>query len=275
MRIRIVFLLKNRGGFVPFHHQYLLAQLIKGLLLKGGKKEYVDFQDYNFSGLKGQTKISRNGLHFYSSRVTLVLASGQKDFLDYFLSVLFTEKQIEVGNLHLTPEMAELEAKPDFEEEMKYICISPMLIIPPSLDYRESKKFINPMDETVSDLLYDSTMARMEASNQFPAEKFKDYFKFQIVPDVNYIRKINESQKKFARIYPAFDQDVKYEVRGYTFPFTLYAHPEVQEFLFIHGIGHFTFKGFGMLDLANHDPSKRTTKYHHKNIVERKSTPAG
>jgi CRISPR-associated endoribonuclease Cas6 len=50
-------------------------------------------------------------------------------------------------------------------------------------------------------------------------------------------------------------------VRGYTFPFTLYAKKEVQEFVFTCGLGAFTHKGFGMLDLANADISKRATPY--------------
>jgi CRISPR-associated endoribonuclease Cas6 len=41
----------------------------------------------------------------------------------------------------------------------------------------------------------------------------------------------------------------------------LYAAKEVQEFVFSGGMGSFTHKGFGMLDLANTDPSKRTIGY--------------
>jgi CRISPR-associated endoribonuclease Cas6 len=62
LRTRIIFSLKNRGAYVPFHHQYLLAQVIKGLLIFGPEKSYLDFNQYNFSGLKGQTKVSRKGL---------------------------------------------------------------------------------------------------------------------------------------------------------------------------------------------------------------------
>ena len=101
----------------------------------------------------------------------------------------------------------------------------------------------------------------MEALGSYSNEDFASFSKFQLVPDENYLKKIRESQKKFARIYPVYDQDVKYEVRGYTFPFTLYAAKEVQKFVFTEGLGAFTHKGFGMLDLANTDPSKRTTPY--------------
>src|SRR5690606_41668772 len=95
---------KNRGAHVPFHHQYLLAQLIKGILLFGSNPAYKDYTRFNFSGLKGQTKISRKGLHFYSSKVTLVFACQDKDFMDYFLERLFEQKEIVVGTLQLIPD---------------------------------------------------------------------------------------------------------------------------------------------------------------------------
>lgn len=261
MRIRIIFILKNKGSYVPFHHQYLLAQLIKGILVKGGDERFIDSRLYNFSGLKGQTKISRNGLHFYSSRVTLVLSATNKDFVDYFLKHLFVFPQIDIGTMSLIPEAVEVEDKPDLIDAMKYICISPLVLVEPSFSDDRGKKFIAPTSDTFSDLLYESIMIRMEKSGNYTAEQIAEFYKFQLVPDKNYLIRIREQQKKFARIYPLYDQDVKYEVRGYTFPFTLYAVSEVQEFIFNNGLGLYAHKGFGMLDLATADPGKGTSKY--------------
>jgi CRISPR-associated endoribonuclease Cas6 len=50
-----------------------------------------------------------------------------------------------------------------------------------------------------------------------------------------------------------FDSDIRYEVRGYTFPFTLYAAPLVQQFVFENGLGQVAHKGFGMIDVAGHN----------------------
>lgn len=261
MRVRIIFILKNKGAFVPFHHQYLLAQLIKGIILKGGIEKFRNFSNYNFSGLKGQTKISRNGLHFFSNRVTLVFACLNREFIDYFIDEIFKMTSVEVGNLVLIPESGEVEAIPTFQGEMKYICISPVVLIKPSFNDSESKRFIPPQTDEFSDMLFESTILRMEELGKYTQDQLTSFSKFQLVPDEDYLRKIHETQKKFARIYPVYDQDVKYEVRGYTFPFTLYAAKEVQEFVFTEGLGAFTHKGFGMLDLANTDPSKRTTTY--------------
>ena len=246
---------------MPFHHQYLLAQLLKGILIRGGEAGFANYKWFNFSGLKGQTKVSRNGLHFYSNKVTLVISSFEKPFIDYFLKNLFKYPQVEVGGLLLCPEYVELEEMPEFGESMKYICISPLVLLEPSFNDDQGKRFISPETDAFSDSLYESTLQRMGSIGKYKEEQLKDFFRFEIVPDAKYLHKIKVSQKKFARIYPMYDQDVKYEVRGYTLPFTLYAAKEVQEFLFVGGMGKLCYKGFGMLDIASADPGKENPRY--------------
>ncbi len=260
MRTRIIFSLKNRGAYVPFHHQYLLAQVIKGLLVFGPDKSYLDFNQFNFSGLKGQTKVSRKGLHYYSAKVTLVFACSDKNFLDYLLARIFEQKEIIVGNLHLAPESVETEEPVQIGDESRFLCISPIVLIQATFNDESAKRFVPPDSDEFSDLLYESTIARMEATGRYSAEQLGTFYKFQIVPDRDYIQRIQTSHKKFARIYPLFDNDIKFEVRGYTFPFTLYAAREVQQFVYDNGLGHFTFKGFGMLDIANNDSIHRTAE---------------
>lgn len=251
---------------MPFHHQYLLAQLIKGILIFGSDPKYKDFTGFNFSGLKGQTKVSRKGLHFYSSKVTLVFACQDKAFMDYFLERLFEQKEIVVGNLQLIPDSTEIEEPVLIGEEVKFLCISPVVLIPPSFNDERAKKFLSPESDEFSDLLYECTIARMEETNRYSAQELASFYKFQIVPDSGYINRIQSSHKKFARIYPLYDNDIKFEVRGYTFPFTLYAAKEVQQFVYDNGLGHFSHKGFGMLDIAHND-SIRNEKQHEMNYA--------
>ena len=239
----------------------MLAQVIKGLLMKGKSSDWLNYPYYNFSGLKGQTKVSRKGLHFYSSRVTLVFSSPNKDFIDYFLQNLFDQESIEIGSLHLEPECVELEETIEFADATKFICISPLVLLSSSFNDSTAKRFIQPSTDSFSDMLYESTMERMQDSGSYSEEQMKSFYKFEVQPDKNYIARLTNDGKKFARIYPVYDQDVKYEVRGYTFPFTLYAAPEVQSFVFNCGLGRFTHKGFGMLDVANTNPGNRVLKY--------------
>jgi CRISPR-associated endoribonuclease Cas6 len=217
----------------------------------GKNPAYFSYTQYNFSGLKGQIKISRKGLHFFSSRITLVFSASDKEFLDYFLAILFDQKELLIGNLQLSPESFEPEEPVTITDSVKFLCISPIVLVPASFNDESGKRFISPENDEFSDLLYDNTIARMEASGKFSAEQLADFYKFQLVPDKDYINRIQTSHKKFARIYPLYDSDIKYEVRGYTFPFTLYAPQPVQQYVYENGLGYFSHKGFGMLDVAN------------------------
>ncbi len=257
MRVRIVFTLKNKGGFVPFHHQFLLAQTVKGMVVAGKDAHFQQFTHFNFSGLKGQTKISRKGLHFYSSRVTLVFSTSEKSFLDYFLKVLFEHNEIMIGMLQLVPELVEHEDPVAVSECVKFLCISPIVALPAVFNDESAKRFINPETDEFSDLLYETTIAQMQTSGKFTPAQLADFYKFQLVPDKDYLNRIQSTHKKFARIYPLYDSDIKYEVRGYTFPFTLFAPPTVQQFVYEHGLGHFSHKGFGMLDMAHSDSIRK------------------
>jgi CRISPR-associated endoribonuclease Cas6 len=259
LRVRIVFGLTNKGAAVPFHHQFLISGLIQSLIDRS-KSKFSGFRGYNFSGLKGQTKVGKEGLHFYSSKITLVFSSPNEEFIQFLLNQLFRQPSVEIGKLLLVPLSVEKEVMPQLSEEVKYICISPIVVLNPAEQGIDAKKFINPSLDTFSDFLYDNTMLRMELWG-FAPEEISQFFKFQVVPDKNYLNKIKEEEKKFARIFPVFDNEEKYEVRGYTFPFTLYANPKVQQFVFDLGLGFYTHKGFGMLDIANADPNQRTTPY--------------
>ncbi|HHP7241185.1 MAG TPA: CRISPR-associated endoribonuclease Cas6 [Cyclobacteriaceae bacterium] len=266
MRIRITFKVKNKGAVVPFHHQYLLSQTIKGILLNGNSKEFADYNFYNFSGLKGQTRISKNGLHYQSNKVTLVLSTPNQEFVDYFLNELFIYPSIQIGNLNITPESVEEEYLEDFNNGSKYICISPLIILKPNFQDDSGKRFVEPQSDEFSDYIFQSTIHRM---GQFGIDvtKIKDYQKFQVVPDNQYIKRLRNSNKKFARIYPVYENDIKFEVRGYTFPFILYAPMEMQDFVFTCGLGNFCHKGFGMLDIANRNPISRAVPYDFRSLV--------
>lgn len=230
------------------------------MLVFGPEKSYLEFNQFNFSGLKGQTKVSRKGLHYYSSKVTLVFACSDKKFMDYFTEQLFRQKEIIVGNLHLVPESVEAEEPVQIGDEARFLCISPIVLIQAAFNDERGKKFVPPDSDEFSDLLYESTLARMENVGKYTAEQLASFYKFQIVPDRDYIQRIQSSHKKFARIYPLFDNDIKFEVRGYTFPFTLYAAKEVQQFVYDNGLGYFTHKGFGMLDISSNDSIHTTAE---------------
>ncbi len=161
----------------------------------------------------------------------------------------------------LVPEMVEKESDLELKGNTKFLCISPITLIAPDSNDDDPKRFIDPNTDEFSDLLYEVTMDRLERSGKFTAEQLTSFFKFQIVPDKYYLEKIRKGDKKFSRIYTLYFNGQPLEVRGYTFPFTLYAADEVQNFVYERGLGLCVNKGFGMVDVANANQLKSFDKY--------------
>lgn len=259
MRHRIIFNVRNRGEAIPFHHQHLIGSLIKDVVIEHLPEKFVRYKQYNYSGLKGQTRVSRNGLHYLSNKVTIVFSSLSPEFSDLFLEALLDKEQVSIGNLYIEPESVEKEKIPVLSEEEKYVCISP-IILTQNNGKGSSKVFVHPSDDEFSDLLFDSIMLRLEELGLYSYDKLKEFTKFQLIPDKVYLDKILKSNKKYSRIYNINDQLTNFDVRGYTFPFSLIAAPEIHDFIFRVGLGAYTNLGFGMLDLANSDPLTRVQK---------------
>lgn len=266
MRVRITFRVKNKGAAIPFHHQYLISQNVKGLIASSEDPEFANYSYYSFSSLKGQTRVSKQGLHYQSNRVTLVLTSPNRDFIDFVLERIFEQSQMEISTLMVVPEMVLEEQEVILAEEQKMICLSPIVVAKATQDSEEGTQFINPATDEFSDMLFESTLTRMEESG-IDVDAIPDIDKFQVVPDLHYIEKMKAAQKRIAWVYPIFDQEIRHEIRGYTFPFTLYAPKEVQEFLFSCGMGHYTHKGFGLLDIANAEQNRAVIEYPVKELV--------
>ncbi len=215
---------------------------------------------FNFSGLKGQIKVGRTGISYLSTRVTLIVSSLSQTFLDDFLQELFKHKLLELGEIILTPEYVEKEITPELKGSMKYICLCPM--VPHAFTDQAESLVENPTTEAFSDMLYESTMHRMERSGLYKPEEIEQFFQFQLIPDQVYLEKMNVFEKKTSRSYFIYEKgELSQEVIGYTFPFELYAHPKVQHFVFHSGFGEFANHGYGMLDVANSDHHDRVVPY--------------
>ncbi|MFQ3576588.1 MAG: CRISPR-associated endoribonuclease Cas6 [Cytophagales bacterium] len=259
MRARLIFSVENPGATIPFHHQYVISRWVKEMIVLDPL--YSSFKTFSFSGIKGQTKVGRDGLHILSSKITIVFSSVNEAFVYDLIKKVFSYKRIEFMNLKVRPESVEIENPIGFETQQKYLCISPIVFADPRKPGYDTKRYIVPHSDEFSDVVFESTMQSMEKSGLFSAEQMAKFFRFQIVPDPEYMSKISEEEKKIARIYNTYIQDAKYEVRGYTLPFTLFAEPEVHEFIYNCGVGAITNEGFGMLDVPFPGGKKPTTAY--------------
>jgi len=268
MRVRIIFWLSNRGEVLPFNHQYLIELYLRNII----KDDFGIKPAFTFSGVKGQSKVSPGGLGFWSNKVTIVVASQNKTLIETLIERVFKIESHEIGSLVLAPESVVEEEEPAFANECKFICLSPIVLLSPEIADSDFKRFIEPTSELFSDLLYESTMLRMQTSGQFTADELQEFYRFQAKPDESYLKKMKSENKKVARIYSLDGSNTpEMEIRGYTFPFTLFAAPEVQNFVFNNGLGEFSHAGYGLLDLADSQFQNRTKPYPNTIIAQNNS----
>lgn len=260
MRIRIVFQVVNHGGIVPFHHQGLLSDFIRSTL-KRHPNPYAQESPYNFSALKGQNRVTRDGLFYESTKVTLVLSSWSKDFTDHFIEALFGLQQVYIGTLILKPLQVFKETATFLPGPTKFVCLSPMVLISEGLPVSEIKKFIHPQSEVFVDLIRESTLSRAERSGWFTSEEIETFTGLMFYPETEYLEKARKSEKKFSRIYHSLHRGNEIEIRGYTFPFYLEAEPKLKEFLYLCGFGEETGEGYGMIDFAEKEGTIQILPY--------------
>lgn len=259
MRIRAVFLLNNRGAVVPFHHQFLIYEKLREWIYDFGQQDSL-VHDFCFSGIKGQTKVSKFGLQYFSTRITIVFSSTNDFLIRQLVDKIFAQQQVTIGNLHLSPESVEEELLPEPADKAKYLSISPIVLNMPESG-EGHKRFISPETEEFSDLVFEATIKRMGASGKFSHHDLEKFTRFQLVPDRDYLNRLKAEEKKFSRIYPIMTEGAKQEVRAYTFPFELHAAPQVHQFVTKAGLGALTGRGFGMLDFANSNIPVKTLRH--------------
>lgn len=243
MRIKISFLREHSSAnSIPLHHQKLLTDSLGELMdtITG------DRSMFNFSSLKGTSKIQNGFMRFLSSKITLVISSRNQEFAEALVKKIFDRPYLAVGKMNLIPKTYEVIPDPSFQTKMRYLCISPLILINPNKDPDRAQEMVDPTSQQFSDLLYNNTLDRMERAG-YSESMLNEFAEFEAQPDMEYISKINESGKKYARFYKSADDNT---MMGYLLPFTLHAHPEVHKFLWECGIGTLTEEGYGMVDLV-------------------------
>ncbi|MBK7963873.1 MAG: hypothetical protein IPK10_00135 [Bacteroidetes bacterium] len=159
MRVKISFLRDQMSAnTIPLHHQTLIAEsLYQQIESFGGDRNL-----FNFSSLKGTSKIQNGFMRFLSSKVTLVLSARDGQQLEQLVSKIFEMPYLAVGKMNLMPRSHEMITDPEFNTKMRYLCISPMILVDPAKDPEKSQITIDPTSQEFSDILYEQTLDRME-----------------------------------------------------------------------------------------------------------------
>ncbi|MBT8196583.1 MAG: CRISPR-associated endoribonuclease Cas6 [Bacteroidia bacterium] len=250
MRVKISFHRDHSSvNSLPLHHQKLLADALSDV---ANKIKGEEVKEFNFSSLKGTSRIQNGFMRFLSTKVTLVISSSNEELVNKIVDEIFSQGKLEIGKIRLFPKATEVISDPEFGTQMRYLCISPLVLVDPRKDSEKSQEMYNPGSQEFSDLLYNQVMENMEGSGIDEA-KLDTYVEFEATPDMHYVQKINETGKKFARFYKCTEG---HPMLGYLLPFTLHAHPEVHKYIWEHGMGALNQEGYGMLDIVNENGNR-------------------
>ena len=100
MRIKISFLkVHGSSGTVPLHHQKIISAFIDEVI----RELPLASNYYNFSSLKGTSKVQTGQIRFLSSKVSLVISAPEGDFVDQLVAKIFDRRLVSFAKLTLVP----------------------------------------------------------------------------------------------------------------------------------------------------------------------------
>ena len=184
MRIKISFLkVHGSSGTVPLHHQKIISAFLEEVI----REMPIKSEFYNFSSLKGTSKVQAGQIRFLSSKVSLVLSAPEGEFLQMLVNEIFERRLVSFAKLTLVPKSYEVMADPEFKTVMKYVCISPMVSQPPfEVDASGNiPDALDPRNQEFSDLFYDAVIDQMEKAG-FDQNQLGQFAEFEIMPDAGY-----------------------------------------------------------------------------------------
>ncbi|MBS1764363.1 MAG: CRISPR-associated endoribonuclease Cas6 [Bacteroidetes bacterium] len=243
MRVKISFTRDNNSGnTIPLHHQKLIFDSLSAILKSIGE----DRHQLNFSSLKGTSKIHNGFMKFLSSKITLIVSSSNETLVTKLVDHIFSNEKLTIGRMNLVPKNRDVIPDPEFTTQMRYLCISPLVLLSPAKDTKQVAEQVDPQSSNFSDILFNLTLDTMEKSG-IPESVVSTYSEFDIQADAEYLQKMTGQNKKYIRTYRTSDGK---NISGYLLPFTLHAHPDVHKFVWQNGMGALTHEGYGMLDLV-------------------------
>jgi len=228
---------------MPLHHQMVL------------NKSLIPFMDrrrdnktlYTYSSMKGSSNVMNGIITFHSDKMSLIVSSNNDHFVKSMVDRIFQKHVVKIGKMLMMPKLQQVISNPEFKEEMKYVCLAPFVLIDSGKEPERAETIIDPNTQEFSDLLFNSTMERMHKAG-FTEDELKEFQTFEVIGDQEYLKKTVENNKRFARFYRNLDRQT---IVGYLLPFTLHAHPKVQQFIFETGLGLYGLEGYGMIDIVH------------------------
>lgn len=260
MRLKLKLRLKE-SRIIPVNYNYQLSSAIYNLL-QFGSPEFTEFlhnEGFNIDGKNYKLfsfslriknpRLYGNLLEIVDSEAVLFITTPiAEKFIKSFITGTFSQKRIEINsdNIHTVFNIEQLEIipEPEFTDEMKFICLSPIVLSTRKIFNNDLKQYyLRPEDnELINKVLSGNLINKYKLIyNKEPNENG-----VELKWDENYLLKNKRITKK---ITLNVIKDSPQEIIGMQAPFILKGNPQLIKIGYLSGFGEKNSMGFGMAEV--------------------------
>ncbi|MCD6116539.1 CRISPR-associated endoribonuclease Cas6 [bacterium] len=264
MRIKLSLRAHDSGIVIPYNYQYYLSSALYRILSRSSNtySEFLHQKGYlgpdgrlrklfTFSKLFFNKRISKNRFGYKCDsgcEIWLFVSSPMlHDFVQHFVTGLFEDQVIRIDKTLLNVYQVESVAGPEFFDEMKFICLSPVVIKSVILTSTGKKiYYYRPLDDGLSEAVRLSAINKYRTvNNQYPENE-----NLEFIVDKNYIKKRGgqEHVAKLVTVKERTREETK--IKGFEVPFTLRGSIELIKNIYECGIGDQCSMGFGCVEVV-------------------------
>ena len=253
MRIRIRLFSEKVPFELPVNYNHALTSLIYGVLAsssqdfstflhdEGFRIAHKRFKLFTFSQLlTPKRRMEGQRLISLSERLELLISSPVSEFIEHLAQGLLSRGQIKIADREFSIERIEIVARPVFGEEMRFTCLSPLVVS--TAEVRNEKLFAQYLrhdDPRFSEAVAKNLWQKYQlVHGQKPRHE-----RLTLEFDPQYIA------KKQKGIYRLMDYNGT-KIKAIMVPFKACGNPELIEIGYEAGFGEKNSMGFGMVEVV-------------------------
>jgi CRISPR-associated endoribonuclease Cas6 len=243
MRIKLNLKAGNNTS-IPIEYNYNVYSSIKKILfeyLQDHKPKYLskferDFPSFTFSQLMiPERRIEPGFIKIKGNFLSIFITSVDEIFMEYLVKAVNTKNEFPLFEHHFPLKKLEILDPPNFEEEMRFKMLSPLLLIKVK---NKKPSFVRPEDTDLSDVF----AAHLAGSYNGLNETNYRGSDVKFIPDQDYLERKRSLTKAITV------RNVHYKT--IFCPFALIGEPKLIQFAYENGIGANTHYGFGMIEVV-------------------------
>ncbi|NOZ60495.1 MAG: CRISPR-associated endoribonuclease Cas6 [Calditrichaeota bacterium] len=267
MRVKLTLRTARKFSTIPINYQYQLSSAIYQILSQSSPEFSLWLHEQGYSTPQGKpiklfvfSKLyipgvkSRNGALIARNFTpcTLHIESPMlQDFVQNFVIGLFSSQEISInsqyGSAKFAVQQVETVPEPEFSEEMKFKCLSPIVVSTArKKEGQIQEHYYRPLEPDLSEAIRKNLISKYETLYHRHPEN--DSLTFAL--DEHYLRRRGGEEKlsKLIKIKEGMAEETR--IKAFECPFYLKGSTELMKVAYECGIGQKNSMGFGMVDVV-------------------------